>query len=205
MKNCINITLRKNEIIIKIAEEAEQKEIIASLKKKIPDLKRLYKDDKTPIYVTGKVLKNKEIEEIQKLIKGSIDVKLDFDSPKVLGLHGIKKAFNKDVGTSETKFHRGSLRSGQRLEFEGSIVVIGDVNGGAEVIAGENIVILGALRGLAHAGAKGNKQAIIAAESIEPPQIRISNIVKEIEKGEEEIKVIPTYASVNEKDEIILE
>ena len=70
-----------------------------------------------------------------------------------LGLHGIKETFNKKIETSDTKFYKGSLRSGKKLEFEGSLVVIGDVNAGAEVIAGENIVILGSLRGLAHSGA----------------------------------------------------
>ena len=94
------------------------------------------------------------MDEIQAIIKKFINVQIEFDSPKELGLHGIKKTFYKEVATSETKFHKGSLRSGQRLEFDGSIVIIGDVNAGAEVIASENIVILGILRGLAHAGCK---------------------------------------------------
>ena len=83
------------------------------------------------------------------------------------------------------------------------MVILGDVNGGAEIIAGENIVVLGILRGLAHAGAKGNKKAIIAAHRIECPQLRIANIVKEMEKEEldEEYK----YASANEENQIILE
>ena len=184
-KNCISINLRKNEIIIKIAEDAEQREIIYDLRKKLPELKKLYKNEKTPIKVTGKVMKNKEIDEIQNLIKGQIDVEIDFDMPKTLGLSGIKKAFDREIATSETKFHRGSLRSGQRLETEGSIVVIGDVNSGAEVVASDNIIVLGNLRGLAHAGAKGNKQAIIAAGLLDTVQIRISNIVREIDRDEE--------------------
>ena len=184
-KNCISINLRKNEIIIKIAEDAEQREIIYDLRKKLSELKKLYKNEKTPIKVTGKVMKNKEIDEIQNLIKGQIDVEIDFDMPKTLGLSGIKKAFDREIATSETKFHKGSLRSGQRLETEGSIVVIGDVNSGAEVVASDNIIVLGNLRGLAHAGAKGNKQAIIAAGLLDTVQIRISNIVREIDRDEE--------------------
>ena len=95
-------------------------------------------------------------------------------------------------------FIKGQFVLGQKLEYEGSIVIIGDLNGGAEVIAGENIAVLGALRGLAHAGAKGNKKAIIAAEKIEAPQLRIANIVKEEVQGK------ATYAYVKE-NEIILE
>ena len=205
MSNSINISIKKNQVIIKIEENAEQKEILTDLRKKMIELKNLYKEDKTPILITGKVLKNKEMDEIQAVIKRFIDVQVDFDSPKVLGLHGIKKTFYKEVATSETKFHKGSLRSGQKIEFEGSIVIIGDVNAGAEVIAGENIVVLGTLRGLAHAGAKGNKDAIIEASEIDAVQIRIADKIKEIEKSKGEIKQIKTSAYINDKDELILE
>lgn len=205
MKNCVNVNLNQDKIILKIEENSNQEEIIEALKKKLPDLKKLYKDEKTPIMVVGKVLKNKEIDEIQDIIKEEIDVTITFDSPRILGLHGIKKTYNKKIKESETKFHRGSLRSGQKIEYEGSIVILGDVNDGAEVIAGENIVVLGILRGLAHAGAKGNKEAIICAASIEATQLRISNIVKEVERGELSIQDIRTLAYINEDDNIILE
>ena len=69
MKNCISINLRKDEIIIKISENAEQIEIERELKRKLPELKRLYQDEKTPIRVVGKVLKNKEIDRLQKIIE----------------------------------------------------------------------------------------------------------------------------------------
>ncbi len=202
MRNPVGISMKKDEIIIKISDKATHEETIECLNKKIPALKKLYKTEKNPIYVTGKILKNKEIEEIKELITKEIDVKINFDSPKVLGLYGIKQAFEKEIDNSETKFYKGNMRSGQKIEFEGSLVILGDVNGGAEVIAGENIVILGVLRGLAHAGAKGNKKAIIAANRIECPQIRIANVVKEIEK--EELEQDHGYAFI-ENDKIIME
>ena len=117
-------------------------------------------------------------------------------------MHGIKKVFSKKIKSSETIFNKGSLRSGQRLEFEGSIVVIGDVNAGAEVVAGENIIILGDLRGLAHAGAKGNREAIIASNKIDCPQIRIADKIKEFEKEEQTLR---SNAYINEQNEIIVE
>ena len=191
----ISINLRKDEIVIKLSENATQEQIVEGLKKKLTDLKKLYKDEKTPIKVTGKILKNKEIDEIQDLIKSKIDVEIEFDSPKGLGLSNIKRTFEKEIAISETKFHRGSLRSGQRLETEGSLVILGDVNSGAEVIASDNIVVLGALRGLAHAGAKGNKQAIIAAGLFDAVQVRIANVVKEINRAEEPLHK-QTYISI---------
>lgn len=202
MNNCVNINIKTDRIIIKINEDAEQAEILECLNEKLKRLKRLYQDDDTPIVITGKVLKNREIDEIQELIGQNINVKVSFDSPRILGLHGIKKTYNKKITTSETKFQKGSVRSGQKLEFEGSLVIIGDVNDGAEVIAGENIVILGALRGLAHAGAKGNKGAIIAAAAIEAPQLRIADKIKERERKYNDNDF--SYAYIGEDDEIVL-
>ena len=185
MINPVGINMKKDKIIIRISEEATHEEIIECLNQKILALKKLYKTEKTPIYITGKALKNKEIEEIKKIITDEIEVEVTFDSPETLGLYGIKKAFEKEVNISETKYYKGSIRSGNRLEFEGSIVIVGDLNAGAEAIAGENIIILGALRGLAHAGAKGNKRAIISAGIFDSLQVRIANIIKELDRDEE--------------------
>lgn len=203
MRNCVSINLKKNEILIKINEQACYEEIIESLKKKLPELKKLYKEEKTPIKVVGKVLKNREIDVIQNMITQKIDVQIEFDMPKTLGLSSIKKAFEQEIAISETKFHRGSLRSGQKMETEGSLVILGDVNSGAEVIASDNIVVLGALRGLAHAGAKGNKQAIISAGNLDTVQLRIANIVREIDRDEEPMHK-QAYVFVNE-DKIVIE
>ncbi len=203
MKNCISINLRKDEIIIKISENAEQIEIERELKRKLPELKRLYQDEKTPIRVVGKVLKNKEIDRLQKIIEEKLDVKIEFDMPKTLGLSSIRRVYQREIAVSETTFHKGSLRSGQKIEKEGSLVILGDVNSGAEVIASDNIVVLGTLRGLAHAGAKGNKQAIIAAGTLDAVQVRIANMVKEI--GKEEASIYrQAYISVVD-DKIVIE
>jgi len=199
----ISINLKKDEVLIKIDDNAVQRKIVSELHKKIKELKKMYQEEKTPIRVTGKVLTNKELEEIKKVIKKEIDVEIKFDTPTSLGLHSIVRSYKRDVGKSETTFHRGSLRSGQRMEVEGSIVVIGDVNSGAEVIAADNIAVIGNLRGLAHAGAKGNKDAVIAASSLDVVQLRISNIVKEIDREEEGI-IEHAFVYVDE-DKIVIE
>ena len=199
----ISINLKKDEVLIKIDDNAVQRKIISELIKKLKELKKMYQDDKRPIRVTGKILTNKELEEIKKVIKREIDVEVTFDTPTTLGLHSITRSYKRDVGKSETTFHRGSLRSGQKLEVEGSIVVIGDVNSGAEVIAADNIAVIGNLRGLAHAGAKGNKDAVIAASSLDVVQLRISNIVREIDREEEGVRE-HAFIYVDE-DKIVIE
>ena len=123
-----------------------------------------------------------------------------------LGLHKIEKTFRQKIEETKAKIYDGSLRSGNKLEYEGTIIVIGDVNAGAEVISGENVIVLGVIRGLAHAGASGNKEAIIVANDIDAPQLRIADIVKEIEKteGEETERTIKKRAYVK-SSQIILE
>ena len=202
MENCVSINLRKEEIFIKIADQATHEEAMECLKEKIAELKKMYKEEKFPIRVGGKVLKQKEMEEIESLITEKINVPISFETSTEMGLSEIKKTYERNTEYSETRFYKGSLRSGQKLEEEGSIVIIGDVNAGAEVIAGENIVIIGMLRGLAHAGAKGNTKAVISASSIDTTQLRIANLVKEMEK-EEQVDRKYTYVSVQDKEIVI--
>ncbi|GIN87004.1 putative septum site-determining protein MinC [Heyndrickxia sporothermodurans] len=69
------------------------------------------------------------------------------------------------------------IRSGQVLEIPGDLLLVGDVNPGGTVIAGGNIYIMGALKGIAHAGYGGNKEAIVAASLMVPSQIRIADCI----------------------------
>jgi len=73
----------------------------------------------------------------------------------------------------------GTLRSGQKIETEHSIVVFGDVNSGAEVIAGGDVVILGTLRGIAHAGAydESGGGRVIFSLNLRPTQLRIGLVI----------------------------
>ncbi len=205
MNNGIGFNLKKKQITIKVHQDVEEKVFLATLRKKMPELKSVYNEIEPQISVLGKEFKNRDIYQIQKIVDKYFDVDVEFGCSKRLGLYGIRKPFKKEIATSDTKFIRSSLRSGQKVEFEGSIVVLGDVNCGAEVIAGENIVVLGNLRGLAHAGAKGNKEAIISAGAIEATQIRISNVVKECEKNEFKSGFVKTNAYLSSKDQIVIE
>ncbi len=69
---------------------------------------------------------------------------------------------------------RRTLRSGYRLQFAGHVVVIGDVNPGAEIIASGDVVVWGRLRGVVHAGAEGDEDAVVCALDLAPTQLRIA-------------------------------
>ena len=82
-----------------------------------------------------------------------------------------------DLGEETALFLNRTLRSGTRIEFAGHVVVFGDVNPGAEVIAEGSVIIWGRLRGMVHAGSKGNKKSIIGALDLSPTQLRIAEEV----------------------------
>jgi len=70
-----------------------------------------------------------------------------------------------------------TLRSGFRVAYQGHIVVIGDVNPGAEIVASGSVIVWGRLRGVVHAGAEGNDQAVVCALDMNPTQLRIGGII----------------------------
>jgi septum site-determining protein MinC len=72
------------------------------------------------------------------------------------------------------KWVKGPLRSGGRIEFKGNVVVMGDVNSGAEIVAGGSIIVWGRLRGVVHAGAQGDENAVVCALELAPTQLRIA-------------------------------
>lgn len=73
--------------------------------------------------------------------------------------------------------YHGTVRSGQILEYDGDIVIIGDINPGGLVSATGDVYVMGTLRGTAHAGCRGNERAIIAAVYFQPTQLRIHEII----------------------------
>lgn len=82
-----------------------------------------------------------------------------------------------------TLYHRGTLRGGQALHNLGNLVVIGDVNPGAELVASGDIVVFGSLRGVAHAGAQGDRKARVIALELAPTQLRIATVIATSDAG----------------------
>ncbi|MFC4425380.1 septum site-determining protein MinC [Deinococcus navajonensis] len=87
------------------------------------------------------------------------------------------------VVSSRTQIVPHNLRAGFRGEYPGSVIVLGDVNPGAEIVAGGDVIVIGALRGVAHAGQGGNTEAIVWARPIASAQIRIGDAVARAPEG----------------------
>lgn len=101
-----------------------------------------------------------------------------------------------DTITKDTALYvNKTLRSGTRIEFPGHIVVLGDVNPGAEIVAEGNVIVWGRVRGMIHAGCKGNRSAFICALDLSANQLRIADEVSAMLKPQKDPK--PEIASIN--------
>jgi septum site-determining protein MinC len=100
----------------------------------------------------------------------------------------------KDLTGDASVFLHKTLRSGAKVENPGTIIILGDVNPGAEIIAGGNIIIWGRMRGTAHAGSDGNETSIICALEMSPMIVRIAG--KSLEAKPRKSKPGPEFASI---------
>ena len=120
--------------------------------------------------------------EIKQIIGDAQDDPRRTEAHQIAGvpaLHGEERVYNQLAPMNEeTRFIRHTLRSGQiERALEGNMVILGDVNPGAEVVAAGDIIVLGTLRGVAHAGALGNTSSVIFALNLLPTQLRIGRFI----------------------------
>ncbi len=156
------------------------------LTEKLSRGKKFYKDSTLYITINTSLLDESEMEKLKKVILEEIGVK-EIIIEDSLNDNNKKKEVNKESEKSvkvfsgiyegRTKFLRKTVRGGQCIHFPGNIVIIGDINSGAEVYAGGNIIVLGSIKGNVFAGDNGNKKAIIAAFSLEPEILKIGDII----------------------------
>src|SRR5689334_19143735 len=100
-----------------------------------------------------------------------------------------------EVSDETALFINKTLRSGTRIEFPGTVVVIGDVNPGAEIVAEGNVIVWGRVRGMIHAGAKGDRSAFICALDLSATQLRIADEVSANLKPQKDPQ--PEVATIN--------
>ena len=104
-------------------------------------------------------------------------------------------AVSADIPSQGGLILKETLRSGRSIYHEGHVVIIGDVNPGAEIVASGDVIVWGRLRGLVHAGALGDETAIICALELTPTQLRIADQIA-ISPDEKRGKAIPEQAAI---------
>jgi len=109
------------------------------------------------------------------------------------------------LANKPTVLYEKSLRSGQNVSFDGNVVILGDVNAGAEVVATGHILIMGTLRGMVHAGAMGDEEATVTALRFAPTQLRIaSHITRPPDDGDDLSNKQPETARIKD-DAVVIE
>jgi septum site-determining protein MinC len=149
-------------------------------------------------------LSEEQKEEIIEIIKQKKNFIVNSIDSNVMTIEDVTKMKQEQEIISLSKI----VRSGQVIQVPGDLLLIGDVNPGGTIMAGGNIYVLGALKGIAHAGCNGNKEAVIVAAVMMPSQLRIADYInrapdpdytKEQEKREMEC------AYIDENNQIIID
>ena len=165
------------KLVIILNPEISFEELKDHLVEKLKKSKQLLMGYEAVIEFKGRELNEEEELELLNIVDKAVDINILFVTDgEELASKEIEKAVN-IVNEGVTKFHVGTLRSGEILEYSGNVVVLGDVNPGSIVKAEGNIVVIGTLNGVAHAGVKGNDEAFIVASNMNPFQLKIDEVL----------------------------
>lgn len=137
----------------------------------------------------GKQLNSEEEDELKSIVEKKYGIAVDVCDEEVK-----KEDFFKGIEEGKSKFIRSTVRSGQCIEYDGNLIVIGDVNPGGHLKANGNILVMGSLRGMAHAGCDGNRKAMVAAFNLQPTQLRIANIIAR--KPDDDVYSTPKWPEI---------
>ncbi len=199
------VTLKSNPygLILNLDPELPFDELCAAVAEKFRTSAGFFKNAKLALTFRGRVLTHEqESRLIEAIVQNSkIEVICVVDEDK-----GTEEYYRKAVThtlekqeNAQGQFYRGTLRSGQVLETETSVIIIGDVNPGAQIVSKGNIVILGCCMGSIYAGAAGDRSCFAAALTMKPMQVRIADkaarsaIVKKTDTGDYPVEPMIVY------------
>lgn len=212
MQSIVTIKGKEDGLEIYLDEKSTYPVLREELMVKLKKNKEFFRDSDTRVVIRGKQISDAQRKEIKRVFAmdfGIRDVLFgdEADMMREVELKIEKQAAGKSGGKApkdeyldevdlvsnsyfdaKSIFINNTIRSGQRVECEGDIVVIGDVNPGAEVIAGGSIAVFGKLRGLAHAGCAGRTDVCVAAVNMCPKQLRLSGRVVTFPNEREDVQ-----------------
>lgn len=193
-RNSVIIKSNPYGLILILDPDVPFEELLQDVGEKFKEGARFFKNAQMALTFRGRVLTRAQerqlVYEINKNSKIHIVCLVDEQKEEE---EFYKNAVTRAIEMNEEdsgQFYRGTLRNGQVLESDKSIVILGDVNPGAQVISRGNVVILGCCMGTVYAGASGNSCCFAAALTMKPRQVRIADkaarsaITKRIDTGE---------------------
>lgn len=212
-----NITFKAtvNGLILIMKEEDDFSTVIEQVESKLATAGKFFKGASISVKYRGRKLIKEEEDQISRLMAEKTGAEIrtfeeDTEEPVSAQImeqaspsekFNIKKFHFTGIHEGTTKFYRGTVRSGQLVSFDGNLVVIGDVNPGGEVEATGNVMVMGSLRGTVHAGADGNKEAVVVALNLQPTQLRIADVITRSPDEKARSTYIPELAFI--KDEMV--
>ena len=157
----------------------------AELIEKLSASKEFFKDIALEVFLTSNSLTEAEVYLLQPAVREALcetDVTFIETEPKMIPK---KHSPLDELGPNEgiTKFCRKTVKAGETVEYDNNLVVIGDVEAGAKVVAGGNVFILGSLYGSVHAGAGGRKDAAVVAMKLMPERLLICDLSVKVKQS----------------------
>ncbi len=183
---------QKNGIAVQLDCGADFNLIAEDLRRKVNDAREFFAGANTNVIFKGRTLSEEEEKNLLDIILSETTLSVSFVASEGYdadakqepeGTAEVNAPHTKNSSRSEqnTVYYRHGLRSGQAIHFDGSVVVQGDVNAGSEIVAKGNIIVLGTVRGMVHAGAGGDNTCFVSALALMPTQLRIANIITSIQ------------------------
>lgn len=193
-RKSVIIKSNKFGLIVILDDKLPFEELLLDIGDKFKEAAHFFKDAKMAVTFRGRLLtKTQEKKVIETIIENcSIHILCIVDEQKESEAfyRGAVEYTLEEQKTHDGQFYKGTLRSGQVLETETSIIILGDVNPGAQVVSKGNIIVLGSCMGNVYAGATGNRGCFVAALIMKPAQVRIADkiarsaITKRVDTGE---------------------
>lgn len=199
LENYVIFKGTKDGVTVLFQEDAPFDALCEQLEKKVQEAGKFFDHVKTSLAFKGRTFSEEEEQQLLQIITSHTSMEITFLKTENNELLHLTNLLEKEMQPHNlTKFHKGSLRNGQKIEFDGSVVLIGDVNPGAEIKATGNIIILGQLKGMAHAGCQGMLDAFVSAVYMAPVQLRIGDIITRFPEENKRGPKSPEYAFVQE-------
>ena len=175
MSNHVIIKGKNDRLVIALDPDISFLDICDILKTKILEAKDFIGNSRMAIEFSGRALTNEEENILIGIITDNSNIVISYifskreDSDEEIDLDRL----NPLIEEGKTHFYRGTLRSGSKIESDGNVVVLGDVNPSSIIRARGNVIVLGHLNGTVYAGLGGDDRAFIAAIYFNPIQITI--------------------------------
>ncbi|MBR1853966.1 MAG: septum site-determining protein MinC [Lachnospiraceae bacterium] len=181
MKDVVMIKSFSNGIRLHLNAECPFEQIIDEVAFKFSEAKNFFGRSSMALAVEGRELSDAEEIQILETIRRNSKVNIvcivghdeATDKNFIKALHKVDQKFA--PAGDEGQFYKGSLKDGQVIETEESIVILGDIQRGCSVISAKSIIVLGGLYGEAYAGGNGKEGAYIVALEMEPERLKIGD------------------------------